>query len=348
MRYWQIAAGMGDRDYADVFLRFGVALVGPGRHGSFREHPDKYMGREDWNSRIARLADDVEIGDIVILKRGNGAAGRIVAAGRVTKEYEWIEAFGDVEGWDLQHCRKVDWFKTNKPIAVVGLARGTLTQAKLAGPREAADGLLSSGEPVVSSGIPGPAAGITEEGLVQSLVENGLRPSDAEDVIRAIFHVRRLASWYRANGQDLSEHEIRTFLVVPILLALGWSEQRIKIEWRHADIALFRDVFDRNVETPSPSVIIETKRMGTGLDYAEPQVARFARDFPECNVLVTSTGERYQLYTKEPGQEWDIVRMKEKHLSAYLNLSSLKVRHPYLVDVGGARELLKSLMPGGQ
>ena len=348
MNYWQIAAGVGDRDYADVFLRFGVALVGPGRHGPFPQHPDKYRERGDWNSRIERLADDVEIGDVVILKRGNGARGQIVAAGRVTKDYEWIEAFGDVEGWDLQHCRRVDWFKANEPIPVVGLARGTLSQVNSAGPREAADGLLSSGVRVVSSDIPSPATSISEEGLVQSLVENGLRPSDAEDVIRAIFHVRRLASWYRTKGQDLSEHEIRTFLIVPILLALGWSEQRIKIEWRRADIALFREVFNRNVETPSPSVIVETKRMGTGLDYAEPQVVRFARDFPECNVLVTSTGERYQLFTKEPGQEWDIVRMEEKHLSAYLNLSSLKGRHPYLVDVGGAPDLLKRLMPGGQ
>ena len=38
--------------------------------------------------------------------------------------------------------------------------------------------------------------------------------------------------------------------------------------------------------------------------------------------------------------------MKEKHLRASLNLFILKDRHPYLAGVGGAPDLLKSLMPG--
>ena len=85
--------------------------------------------------------------------------------------------------------------------------------------------------------------------------------------------------------------------------------------------------------------------MGTGLDHAERQVRRYARDFPCCNMLVTTTGVRYHLYTKEPGQKWDAARMKEGHLAAALNLFNLKDRHPYLPNVGGAPELFKSLMP---
>ncbi len=38
----------------------------------------------------------------------------------------------------------------------------------------------------------------------------------------------------------MSEHETRTFLITPLLVALGWSEQRIKIEWDKLDVALFR------------------------------------------------------------------------------------------------------------
>jgi len=29
---------------------------------------------------------------------------------------------------------------------------------------------------------------------------------------------------------DIREHETRTFLVIPLLLALGWAEQQLKIE----------------------------------------------------------------------------------------------------------------------
>ncbi len=345
MNYWQIAAGEGARDYSDVFLQYGVVLMGSGHPGSFLEYPENYKGHKGWERKIVALAEGIKTDDVVILKRGHGSTGRIVAAGLVTGDYQWLPQFDDVEGWDIQHGRRITWFKNPDPIYVDGLARGTISRVYKRNPRKAADSLLE-GERVVASGIPQPANDISEEDLVGSLIENGLRPADAEAVIRAIFHVRRLASWYLANGQDLSEHEIRTFLIIPILLALGWSEQRIKIEWRHTDVSLFRDVFKKDVKSASPRIIMETKRMGTGLGHAESQVERYAKDFPECDMLVASSGERYQLYTREPGQNWQIGRMKEKHLSAYLNLFSLRDRHPYLADVGGAPDLLKSLMPG--
>ena len=36
------------------------------------------------------------------------------------------EVFGDVEGWDLQHCRPVHWKVPNGPTVISGLTRGTL------------------------------------------------------------------------------------------------------------------------------------------------------------------------------------------------------------------------------
>lgn len=343
MNYWQIAAGEGARDYSDVFLQYGVVLMGSGHPGSFLEHPENYKGRKGWQRKIVALAEGLKPGDVVILKRGYGSTGQVVAAGHVTGGYEWFPQFDDVEGWDLQHGRRVTWVKEPQPRSVDGLARGTISRVNKVNPKKAADSLLEKGRQVETGKIPQPANDISEEDLVYNLIENGLRPADAEAVIRAIFHVRRLASWYLYSGQDLSEHEIRTFLIIPLLLALGWSEQRIKIEWRQTDISLFRDVFKKGT---APHVIIETKRMGTGLGYAEVQVANYAERFPQCNMLVTSTGGRYQLYTKKPRETWHASQMKEKHLSAYLNLFSLKDRHPYLADVGGAPDLFKSLMPG--
>ena len=347
MTYWQVAAGEGPRDYSDVFLKYGVILLGSGHPGSFLERPEFFKQHKGWGKKIVTLAEKIKCGDTVILKRPHHKQWRIVAVGRVTGEYEWLEPFEDVEGWDLRHGRRVEWVKPEVPIILDGLARGTISRVYKGNPREAAERLLNEGDgaTVEKEDIPPPASSISEEHLVGSLIENGLRPADAEAVIRAIWHVRRLAGWYLSHGRDLSEHEIRTFLIIPILLALGWSEQRIKIEWKHTDVSLFREVFRKGVKLGDPRVILESKRMGTGLDHAESQVRRYARDFPCCNMLVTSTGARYQLYTKDPCKSWDASRMKEKHLCASLNLFLLKDRHPYLAGVGGAPDLLKSLMP---
>ena len=183
-----------------------------------------------------------------------------------------------------------------------------------------------------------PANPVSDEDLVEDLIGNGLRPADAETVIQTIWRVRRLARWYARHGRELSEHEIRTFLIVPVLLAPGWSEQKIKIEWNHTDISLFPKVFEKGIE---PDVILESKRMGDGLRYAERQAKRYAQHFPSCDRLVASSGVRYQLYARQDDKEWDM----KKHLAAYLNLLKLKDRHPYLAGIGGASKLFTNLMP---
>ena len=89
-----------------------------------------------------------------------------------------------------------------------------------------------------------------------------------------------------------------------------------------------------------PSMILESKRMGEGLHYAERQLAKYAKMFPECHQLIASDGIRYRLYVKH-GNEWDL----EQDFSAYANLLNLKDRHPYLEHIGGAPDLFISLMP---
>ncbi|MDA1347485.1 MAG: hypothetical protein O3A47_01230 [Chloroflexi bacterium] len=122
---------------------------------------------------------------------------------------------------------------------------------------------------------------------------------------------------------------------MPILLAIGWSEQRIKIEWKRTDLALFRDVYQRGAE---PDLILESKRMREGLGYAERQVARYAREFPGCQRLIASDGIRYQLYRRgDPNGKWKF--------TAYMNLLKLRDRHPYLEDISGASDLGTELMP---
>ena len=70
MTYWQVAAGEGSRNYTNLFLEYGVILVGTGNPGSYLKFPEKYRGRKDWRRKIVTLADKVKQGDVVILKRG--------------------------------------------------------------------------------------------------------------------------------------------------------------------------------------------------------------------------------------------------------------------------------------
>ena len=126
MRFWQVAAGESSRDYSSVFTDFGVMLVGAGDPGPFSERKSYYTGHRDWRNQIVRFAERVSLEDIVVLKKPHGTQWEIVAVGVVKGEYEYLDLFEDVEGWDLQHCRKVAWVKPPSQIYVKGLSRPSL------------------------------------------------------------------------------------------------------------------------------------------------------------------------------------------------------------------------------
>ena len=346
MNYWQVAAGEGARDYSSVFLQFGIMLIGAGNPGSYFDNKAYYTGHHDWRAQVVRFAEHVAEGDKVILKRPYHRQWQIRAVGHITGNYEYVEQFDDVEGWDLQHCRRVEWVcppkvqdqpEKREMVLVQGLSMGTFKRVCKREAIEKAERILEEGEKQEPKEIPPSAKKVSDEELVESLIGKGLRPADAETVIQAIWRVRRLARWYARYGRELSEHEIRTFLIVPIMLALGWSEQRIKIEWKNTDMSFFHEVYKR---AEKPSMILESKRAWEGLHYAEWQLMKFARQFPECTQLVASDGIRYQLYVKH-GSDWNL----KKDFKAYANLLNLKDRHPYLEHIGGAPDLFVSLMP---
>ncbi len=111
MKIWQVAAGDGTRDYTKVFLKYGVILVGPGSAGDYFQNKEVYNSAEskDYRPFIRVIAEDMNQDDLVILKQPQGQSWKIVAVGRVTSDYLHKEVFGDVEGWDLQHSRLIQW-----------------------------------------------------------------------------------------------------------------------------------------------------------------------------------------------------------------------------------------------
>ena len=338
MAYWQVAAGQGARNYSDVFLKFGIMLVGAGNPGHYFENQDHYRNRKG-GRRVVDFAEHVDEGeDYVVLKKGAGQGDwEIQAVGRVLGDYDYLEQFGDVEGWDLQHCRKVHWKRLPEKTHTRELSRGTFSKINKRGVKDIAQRIWEEGQTIKKEDIPSVAKTVSDEDLVERLIGNGLRPADAETVIQTIWRVRRLARWYQRYGSEMSEHEIRTFLIAPIMLALGWSEQKIKIEWKSTDMSFFSQIYKKNEK---PCMILESKRIHEGLDYAETQLIRYAKNFPGCGRLVASDGIRFQLYTRQD-DHWNL----RQDFRSYMNLLNLKERHPYLENIGGAPELCANLMP---
>ena len=323
--YWQIAAGSDQRDYSDLFLKYGIAFAGGG-------------------------LEKVNVGDIMVLKRGITA---IKAVGTVVErdgrcggcgDKDWLL---DIDGWELLEYRYVEWRKPNEPIRVSGLVMGALKGLHIKELTDIADNILDI-DPVEPEPEPPSTEKVNDEDILKFLVQQGTRPSSSDEITSTISKIRLLADYYYYQygypWSDIGEHEIRTFLVVPLLLALGWSEQQIKVEFRKIDIACFRRPCKSNnrEEWEKECVaIIETKRFGAGLDYAHEQAKTYSKDFPNCQAVITTNGYCYKVYLRDQCDKF------QEMPSAYINL--LRPRDKYPLDpnskVKGALEAIKWLLP---
>lgn len=335
MNYWQVAAGDGGRGYSEVFLEYGVMLIGPGDPGEYFQN-DQYYENIYKPNDIAVFAKQVKDGDIVVLKRPSGKLWEVLAIGTVKDDYVHLPVFDDVEGWDLQHCRHVRWIKPKSKKLIPGLTRGTFKGINKQSTITTISNVLKSGVSLSFAPIPEPPKKLNDEDLIDILINYGLRPRDAEDFTQTIRRIRRLVKWYHNNGKDVKEHETRTFLIVPLLLALGWPEQKLKIEWNNIDIAFFEKPYSKENKSFNECIIIlESKRLWEGLSYGASQASSYASKYPKCNRMIVSDGCCYKLFERK-GSTWDYL--------AYLNILKPKRKHPYESNVGGAPDVFLSLM----
>jgi hypothetical protein len=327
-QYWQVAAGSEGRDYTNRFLQFGMAFVGG-------------------DAQIATM-QQVTLGDVVLLKRGLSS---IVAAGEVVERNGTHQGNGDkdwrldLDGWELSAYCYVNWHVPAQPVSTDGLTRNSIQRVQQDKHRALADQVLSlptrSADPE-----PGKSRNISDEDILRFLIVQGLRPSAADELTTTFRRIRRLADYYcqHSNGwKEIREHETRTFLVVPLLLALGWAEQQIKIEYPcsggRVDIACFpRPYAGDGTEC---SVLIETKDFATGLDFAPDQARPYAESFPNCRVLVVTNGWCYTAFVRDAGSP-----TFRATPSAYMNILQPRDRYPLDPQhVAGALEVLQQLLP---
>ena len=328
MAYWQIAAGSDGRDYSEYFLKHGIAFVGGDNQTQTMEH--------------------VEEGDIVVLKIGKTmkAAGTVVKRNgthRGCYDKEWIR---DVDGWDLPAYCYVDWIKANPDVYNESLGRATISGINDNLIIEEAGHILDTGTERKNEPEPSDFKPVEDSKILKGLIEVGLRPSSADELTKAISRIRLLADYYyyNCNWKEIREHETRTFLVVPLLLALGWAEQQIKIELpsgqkrKRIDIACFRKNYEGNKD--DCIAIVETKGFRSGLDYAQDQAQSYSEYFPECKTVIITNGYCYKIYLRSEDGGF------KTNPSAYMNLLKPKDKYPLDPDnVKGTLEAITELLP---
>ncbi len=297
---WQVTGGPVDRPYAEVFLDHGVALIGPGHDGPWKP------GRRDvaGGKFVRRFAEELRSGDLLLLRT---ALDQVAAVGLVAGEYEFLEPFDDVNGWDLRHGRRVRWCRLPEPYrfetSVFGANPRRLARVQN---REAVDYARS----FLTSGLthwreaPLPALPEVEPPLSEV-------PETLRDVVGLARDLWGLYGDEEGLGDAPNENEMTAHFIVPFLRALGWPQELIAVEWRRIDVALFQSL----PRTPQNCrFVIEAKRLGTGLAPARKQAEDYVAGLGVSCDVVVSDGFRYRLFDHE----------KSFAPVAYANLARLK------------------------
>jgi len=332
---WQIGAGDTERSYGEICIKFDVMLAGPGSLGEFDE--TKYVSLGDIRHSLRRFCKEARKGDIVLLRLGTGS---VLAVGEIADDApQWLDAFEDVDGWDLQHVRRVRWFPSTAntfPKRTFGGQVRTFASVDVPIVRSWVTSLSVPSTALSRnlSALPSAGASLDLSELAKRLFIEGL-PSEQVDKLTATFaSLQRIASWYwnetkRPEGRP-SEHETVAYLVVPLLLSLGWSQQTVAIEWNKVDLALFRSMPPEN---STLACVVEAKLLGRSVFSPLGQ----ARDYAvtpgrgNCDRLIITDGIRYALYRRSG---------KDFSLKAYLNIIDIRASYPVYQCAGAVEALL--------
>ena len=349
-KIWQVAAGDTDRNYVDLCLTWGVILNGPAANGPWIPTSSEESPRNDGlssrkNTDLWRFCEEMKEGDFVVLRLGTHS---VYGVGQVVGDYEHIEEFNDVDGWDIGHVRRVRWFwryeDSPKEFDTYTLKLGDTTQ------------ILNS--PVVESWLESLEipeaersrnlddlrtcndANVSVDDISEYLFNKGVSSNSISNLVDEIGEFIRIANWYY-QAETPSENETINYLVVPLLRALGWTPQRMAIEWNRMDVALFSRL---PREKDYLSAIVEAKKMGSSCLSALAQARSYALEERSCGRLIVTDGLRYGVFTRK---DCESSEEAEFSLYAYLNLTRLRKKYP-LYDCKGAQDALLAMAPEWQ
>lgn len=335
---WQHAAGDTDRNYVDICHKRGVILNGPGHLGPWPECEER-LRKEQWSSKkitdLRRFAHEMQDGDLVVLRLGTS---EVRGVGQIVGAYCHNEEFGDIDGWRLQHVRRVRWLSTEaKSFPTYAMKLGDTTQKLSEGPvMDWVSQLIESQElpfielPVRENGDVGD---VTLAEISEYLFDRGVASSSITHLLQEVGELTRIANWYQRSDGLPSEHETVAYLVVPLLRALGWTPQRMAVEWNRVDVALFEQL-PRSDSTLQ--VVVEAKKMDNSCLSAFSQAATYAVGKEGCDRLIVTDGIRYGVYLRKEAEPFS--------LYAYMNLARLRRDYP-VYECKGAKDALLAMAP---
>jgi len=305
---WQLAGGPSTRPYANVFLRHGVGLIGPGDAGPWKSerYDDEFEG-----GFVRRFASEMKIGDVVLLRTG---IATIAAVGIVVSEYLYLNQFDDVNGWDLQHARRIRWCKLPQNYAFSNTAFGAnparCSRIWSEEVKDYAERFMNS-PPTYWQDAPLPELPVEESSLNQV-------PHVLQGIVAQAQDLAELY-WDRQNfGDHPTEDELVAHFVVPFLQALGWPPERIAVKWRYIDIAVFAAL----PRTPENCrFVIEAKRLGAGVEGALEQAKGYVESLGVPRDVIVTDGIRYRMYASErafePVAYANLIRLKQSAVELF-------------------------------
>ncbi|HEV8513582.1 MAG TPA: hypothetical protein VGQ59_09900 [Cyclobacteriaceae bacterium] len=337
---WQQACGDKKQNYSEVCIKWGVILNGPGSHGKWPEcYPDITEERSaKKGTELRRFCELMKAGDIILLRLGTDT---IIGVGEIIGDYFWSDNFGDIDGWDLEHARRVKWIwhdlGSPKIFSVYSLKFGDTTQT-LTQVGEVWEWLNSLEVPEDIFNSPLPSLPLewnfktTIQEVSERLYHNGVSGNSINVLLREFDELVRICKWYGDSTSWPSERETVAYLVVPLLRALGWSPQKMAVEWNNIDLALFNTLPRKE---DNLAVVVECKKITLTCLTAFDQAERYALQHPNCRRLIVTDGNRYGVYLKEND---DFI------LKAYMNLQRLRSEYP-VYNARGIQDALFMMTP---
>lgn len=342
---WQQAAGEHPRDYSGVCLKWGVILNGPGWAGKWPECAAAL--REDGITSkkitdLRRFSEQMQDGDLVVLRTGTS---KVFGVGMVIGGYEWRHEFGDIDGWDLQHIRRVRWLWNGSAqpqnFNPYDMKLGDTTQLLDSEPvKQWIAGLQIAPElytaPLIELPKRSSEAELSMEEISDFLFDEGVASASITHLLQEIGELRRIAKWYQRSLSDQkgpSEHETVAYLVVPLLRALGWTPQRMAVEWNRVDVALFEKLPRQDATLQA---VVEAKLLKSSCLSAYSQALDYSKGKSSCHRLIVTDGTRYGVYIRDQTEEF--------RLFAYLNLAELMQDYP-IYSCKGAKDALLAMTP---
>lgn len=333
---WQVGAGDTERSYGEICIKSDIMIAGPGDPGPYDGMRYAYLDKTR-QICLRKFCTEARRGDVVLLRLGTG---NILAVGEIADEAaEWCDALSDVDGWDLQHVRRVRWFPgTNRifPSKTLGSRVKLFSAMNVETVRTWVESLdiLESERIREIAQLPSTVAPLDPAELGKRLFIEGLPSEHVDKLLATLNSIQRVASWYsnkrkRPEGRP-SEQETICYLVIPLLLSLGWSQQTMAIQWNHVDVALFSEMppTDKTL-----ACVVEAKLLGCSVFYPLSQALNYALKpgREACDRLLVTDGIRYALYFRS-GNGFS--------LKAYLNILKMREAYPVLGCDGAVQTIL--------